>query len=138
MITSLILLIIGKQSKIHAQRLWPFSQYIYAIAVLTLVFYISPELRRIKLILMMKSAPLIHRITWRINLMQIAGMTLTCKKVNLNREEIHQGGPLQGSLVNRKDSKLSCKSYLRLPKERKLKMMMMMLRGMVMDLHYKA
>src|SRR6184192_1372889 len=98
--------------------------------------FISPELRRIKLILTMKSAPLIHRITWRINLMQIAGMTPTCKKVNLNQEEIHQeDGPLQGSFVNKKNSRLFCKSYLRLPRERKLKMMMM-LRRMVMDLHH--
>src|ERR1043166_2366772 len=134
MITSLILLIIGKQSKIHSQRL---SQYIYAIAVLTLAFYISPELRRIKLILMMKSAPLIHRITWRINLMQIAGMTPTCKKVSLNQEEIHQeDGPLQGSLVNKKNSRPCCKNYLRLPRERKPKMLMR--RRMLMDLYHKA
>jgi hypothetical protein len=38
--------------------------------------------------------------------------------------------------MNRKDSRLSCKSYLRLLRERKLKMMMM-LRMMVMDLHHR-
>jgi hypothetical protein len=39
--------------------------------------------------------------------MQIAGMISTCKKVNLNQEEIHQeDGPLQGSLVNKKISAL--------------------------------
>src|ERR1043166_9822315 len=99
---SLILLIIGKRNKMPLTIL----AYIYAIAVLTFVFYISPELRRIKLILMMKSAPLIHRITWRINLMQIVGMTPTCKKVSLNQEEIHQeDGPLQGS--DRKSTRLN-------------------------------
>src|ERR1044071_5750607 len=130
---SLILLIIGKRNKMPLTIL----AYIYAIAVLTLVFYISPELRRIKLILMMKSAPLIHRITWRINLMQIAGMTPTCKKVNLNQEEIHQeDGPLQGSLVNKKNFRPCCKNCLRLPRERKPKMLMR--RRMPMDLYHKA
>ncbi|RGB24119.1 hypothetical protein C1646_676608 [Rhizophagus diaphanus] len=47
-----------------------------------------------------------NRITWRINLMQIAGMTPTCKKVNLNQEEIHQeDGPLQGPRITREQEK---------------------------------
>ena len=51
--------------------------------------------------------------------MQIAGMTPTCKKVNLNQEEIHQeDGPLQGSLVNKKNSRPCCKNYLCLPREK--------------------
>src|SRR6266480_5262354 len=133
MITSLILLIMVSGAKFMHNA----SGHSRIYSVLTFVFYISPELQKIKLILMMKSAPLIHRITWRINLMQIAGMTPTCKKVNLNQEDIHQEDEhLQGSLVNKKNSRPCCKNYLRLPRERKPKMLMR--RRMLMDLYHKA
>lgn len=59
---------------------------------------------------------------------------------NLNREEILQGGlrgrALQGLLVNRKDSRACCKSYLRLPRVKPK--MVMMPRRMGMDLYHKA
>src|SRR6266498_3190049 len=97
---------------------------------------------------MYQTALIMHKIIWRIHLIKIIKIIKimemimpVCKKMNLNSEEILQDSfqdrSLQGLLMNKKDFRLSCKSYLHLSRESKLKMLMMV-RRKVMDLFHKV